>query len=745
LDEVAAKFCPQCGATIEASGAPTTSPPAATNDESCDFQVIEAHHDDTGFLNQDDSSTPKRAPEDRDADQLEITGNDPNALGDPDFSQAPLLDPVDEPQPAAPSDSAEEFLTGRTGEPSPPPQPKSEPEPVDPNGIPRLSQEQVQEIEQRMQIKQNTYLSEEEKTNLLASMDKTDQPFGNTPIVPPKKALAQAQGGGEKDSAKPDSPPAKPLFQGGGSAVPQPTPPAEEPSAGTQSPRRMAYFYKNYVQLTGNPHLHDHDELTLGSQVWTLKRKQFSTGVILAVLSPIAALILFVVALQLVDTGSRGDGSMIGMVIDEYEQPFVHGARIRLPELGKTYESNAEGFFMTDRLPAGSYRVEWLVDGEIVGAAFATVVDNEISTLTIRPSEELVEELEASQGQPQHRASAEPTPAPATRQSQPTKPQTASNTSRQTAKPAATKRTPKKATTSASRKPTTAKLDLAANIDNAKLMLSGKVLGRGNLTYSRLKPGTHNYMVVADGYEAVSGKVTLKAGETKTLKVTLPALAQAEKEEVYTADDFYFSGANAYRDGAYETAITDLTEAIRLDPNYAKAYSTRGDTYAIMREKELAHNDYVRAAEIYRFKKQYSYAITAYNEALSMDDKSVTANMGRASLFMARGEEVAAIADYESVIRVDRRNFDAYLGLGKARLARSNYRKAIKAFKDARSIRKDDPIVHQYLMLAYMADSDFDEVQKSYEDFVEVASPEVVDDFKKDQTYSAIRRVVKEN
>ena len=62
-----------------------------------------------------------------------------------------------------------------------------------------------------------------------------------------------------------------------------------------------------------------------------------------------------------------GDGSMIGMVVDEYEQPFVHGALIRLPELGKAYESNAEGFFMTDQLPAGSYRVEWVVDGTVVG------------------------------------------------------------------------------------------------------------------------------------------------------------------------------------------------------------------------------------------------------------------------------------------------------------------------------------------------------------------------------------------
>jgi tetratricopeptide (TPR) repeat protein len=251
--------------------------------------------------------------------------------------------------------------------------------------------------------------------------------------------------------------------------------------------------------------------------------------------------------------------------------------------------------------------------------------------------------------------------------------------------------------------------------------------------------------VSADGHETVSGTVTLAAGKTETLKVSLPVLAQADKQEVYTADDFYYSGVSAYKAGDNESAITDLTEAIRLEPSNAKLYLARGDAYGMLRYKDEAHDDYIRAAEIYRFNKKYSTAISAYNNALKWNEGSIAGHMGRASLFLAQSEPVAAITDYETVLRIDRRNFDAYIGLGRARFEQGNYKKAIKAFKDARSVDGQNPVAYQFLMLAYMADNDIDEVQKSYKKFAEVASSEDMARMRKDQTYSAVLRVVDKN
>lgn len=729
FDDPSARFCPKCGATFAASS--TAGPEFGADQDDIEFQITEAHHDDGDFIGdaQTKSKPPKETgerPHTPPTNPYRPTGSELQ-LDDPDFSQAPIVQPLDEPEPvqaSRPDVSAEEFLTGRTASAEAPtraPEARQNPD------FQPLSKEQVSEIEQRMAVNSNSYLSEEEKRKLIESMATTDQPFSNTPIVPPKKA--------DLDHTIPPVVPVTPT------AGPKESPDSlglDLPAA----PRKPAYFYKSYIQLSGEPRLHDHDEVVIGDRAWVLRRKSFNPAMVIAVASPIAALILFLIALQFVGPTNPGDGTMIGMVIDEYAQPFVHGATIRLPEVGRTYTSNPEGFFITDHLPSGNYKVEWVVDGDVVGESYATVVEGKVTTLTIAPSDELLAQLDA---QATSNGKAATPKAGATSQAatgdKPAKPVATTGKSTQPSASSTKTGTTTKKQSSA----TTAALKLAANVEGAKLTIDGNVLGRGNLTYTKLAPGKHTYKVTADGYEAVSGTVTLSAGDTETLKINLPVLAQAQKQEVYTAEDFYYSGVNAYNAGDNESAISDLTEAIRLDPSSAKAYLARGDAYGMLRDKNGAHDDYVRAAEIYRFNKKYSTAISAYNNALKWSEESITAHMGRASLFLAQGEPVAAIADYETVIRLDRRNFDAYIGLGRARFERGNYKKAIKAFKDARSIDEQNPVVHQFLMLAYMADNDIDEVQKSYKKFAEVASSEDMARMKKDQTYSAVLRVVEKN
>jgi len=153
--------------------------------------------------------------------------------------------------------------------------------------------------------------------------------------------------------------------------------------------------------------------------------------------------------------------------------------------------------------------------------------------------------------------------------------------------------------------------------------------------------------------------------------------------------------------------------------------------------QEEAVEDFIRAAEIYRFKKHFSKAITSYNKALEIDDKSITAYLGRAELYLAKGEEIAALADYDNVIRVDRRNFQGYYGLGQARFNQGYYKQAIGHFKNARSVDNSDPYVYQYLMLCYMALDKFKNVKKSYEQFQQVASKKQMGEILRNKRYAA--------
>jgi len=405
---------------------------------------------------------------------------------------------------------------------------------------------------------------------------------------------------------------------------------------------------------------------------------------------------------------------------------------VSLPDLGLKYESNAEGMFVTESIPSGSHKVELIWDGQTWASDYTTIVDGKISMIALKPSQEgpyAAVESDAAQKTPP------PKPQPA---AQPVPKQPASS------KTTADKPAPTKKQTTASKPKSTepAKLTLAANVDGARIALDGKVLGAGNLTYSKIKPGTYAYEIVKDGYQPATGKVTLKAGSKRTLEVALSPVAQAQKQEEYTPDDFYFSGLSALQERDFKAAAADLSESVLRDPGNAEAHFSLGEAYAGLKEWQEAHDEFLRAAEVFQIGKEFNRSITAYNEAITADDKSIPAYLGRGNLFLKRGEERAALIDFETVVRIDKRNPDAYIGLGRARFEQGLYKKASKHFRDARSIDSNDPMTYQYLMLCYMAESDFDEVQKTYRKFAEIASEQEVNRFRSDSRYSAVVRVI---
>jgi tetratricopeptide (TPR) repeat protein len=283
---------------------------------------------------------------------------------------------------------------------------------------------------------------------------------------------------------------------------------------------------------------------------------------------------------------------------------------------------------------------------------------------------------------------------------------------------------------------------LRSNIDGARFELDGSVLGAGNLTYSKIKPGTHNYRVESDGYNPIEGSFTVAAGENYNLAVTLSPMKQATKAEQYTVDDFFHSGQASFKSGDYATAIADFTQTIERKPSHADAHYYRAQAHEGLKMFREAYDDYIRAAEIYRMKKDAGSAINCYNEAVGIDDKATTAYLGRADLYLSRGDVLASIADYDKVVSIDNRNFQGYFGLGEARFKQQQYKKAIKHFKDARSVDSENPLVHQYLVLSYLAIADDKNVKKCYEKFIEFASDDQIKTFREDQRFSGIQRIV---
>jgi tetratricopeptide (TPR) repeat protein len=87
-----------------------------------------------------------------------------------------------------------------------------------------------------------------------------------------------------------------------------------------------------------------------------------------------------------------------------------------------------------------------------------------------------------------------------------------------------------------------------------------------------------------------------------------------------------------------DRAIADLTEAIRIAPDWPDAYTYRGD--------------------IWYQKREFDRAIADYTEAIRLDPKNADVYRDRGKVWFARGEFARAIADYTEAIRLAPDNGD---------------------------------------------------------------------------------------
>ncbi len=489
--------------------------------------------------------------------------------------------------------------------------------------------------------------------------------------------------------------------------------------------RGIAWYYRNYIQITGSQKLYADDEIQISDRCYRLKPKKVRPGLVIGVSGVLFALVLVFVASLLVSNSDTGNGEIIGMALDDSGSPYVQGAIIRFPDLGVAVKSSPQGFFRSGEIPSGTYKIEYKIQDELVSEEYVTVVAGLVSTIALSPAPP----ADNSVAEAGVKTSAQIVPT--------TKAELPKKTSPSGAKPTSAK---KKKTASEY-----AKLTLAANIEGARLSLDGGVLGAGNMTYSRIRPGKHKYVVEADGYQSVSGVVDLKAGDKRKLSVELHPMATTQKEKSYSAKDYYYSGVANVKAGEPEVAVADFTKAIEEKPSYAEAYLARADVYSKTKDRAHAHDDYIRAAEIFRINKDFNHAITAYNSAIDVNKKSLTAHLGRGDLYLAKGQEIAAIADYDAAKRIDKKTAAVHFGLGKARFQLGNYKKAIKHFKEARSLNSKNPVVYQYLMLSYLAVDNVKEVKKSFKKFTQVASESEINRMATDNKYSAVLRVVDQN
>lgn len=167
------------------------------------------------------------------------------------------------------------------------------------------------------------------------------------------------------------------------------------------------------------------------------------------------------------------------------------------------------------------------------------------------------------------------------------------------------------------------------------------------------------------------------------------------KRSAYTE---FCNGLTAQNKREHAEAVKHYTEAVLLDPGYARAYVNRGIAYCDLKEYKDAIKDYRKAIELkptvalvalahynlgncYRKKGDYDKAIDAYNEAIKLglsaaDTADAHNNCG--SAYYRKGEYRQAIDAYNKAIELKPGYAEAYCNRGEAWLH-------MEEWKDAKS------------------------------------------------------------
>ncbi|MGB8217155.1 MAG: tetratricopeptide repeat protein [Candidatus Methanoperedens sp.] len=176
------------------------------------------------------------------------------------------------------------------------------------------------------------------------------------------------------------------------------------------------------------------------------------------------------------------------------------------------------------------------------------------------------------------------------------------------------------------------------------------------------------------------------------------------------------------RIGKYEEAITELKEALRLNPDYIEVHNNLGVTYDRMGKPDEAVNElkvalnlnpnYAEAhcnlGNIYTSAGRYEEAAGELEEALKINPELAIGhnNLGNIYALQKRNEE--AIQEFKEALRINPDYAPAHNNLGNAYAETGMLEDALREFQEALRLDPEFPEAYLGMGLAYYAGNSFD-------------------------------------
>jgi tetratricopeptide (TPR) repeat protein len=195
-------------------------------------------------------------------------------------------------------------------------------------------------------------------------------------------------------------------------------------------------------------------------------------------------------------------------------------------------------------------------------------------------------------------------------------------------------------------------------------------------------------------------KVSAPRMQLPSEQLSGPALPIAPPTPAIDVKVNFDSGVRSLGKLDYNKAITEFTEAIRLDPTFAPAYLGRGNAHSNQGNLDEAIRDYCEAIRldpnyaiayynrgaIYQHKNKFSKAFSDYNAAIHLDPNCAPAFNNRGVVYGRKGDFNKAISDFTEAIRLDPNYAIAYENRGVVYFHTGKRAKANADFATARQL-----------------------------------------------------------